>query len=148
MTCAWLIGRILFYLMKSDVSQYMAAVERGERVKLPIDKVKECFHFIDIIPIPDEVTSRIITLLYQNNQYLVCPNAADAFAVGMKYLYRLQGGSESDPLETVFHRVVDESNGECKVVCLNTAHPGKFPYFVAEALNAPAGNIMPKDIQK
>ena len=78
---------------------------------------------------------------------LVCPNAASAFVVGLKSLYKQRTGEDSSELETMFDAVVNGEK-ECKLICLNTAHPGKFPYFVAEALNAPAGNIMPKDIQE
>lgn len=51
-------------------------------------------------------------------------------------------------LEEAFNNVVTHLSSGCTVICPNSAHPGKFPYFVAEALNAPAGNIMPKDIQE
>lgn len=144
---AGLEHRILFYMLRSDVSQYMEAVEKGQRITLPLEKVKEVFSFIEILPIADETTSHVISLLYRCNQYLVCPNAANAFVVGLKSLYKQQTGKDSGDLESMFHAVVDGEK-ECKLICLNTAHPGKFPYFVAEALNAPAGNIMPKDIQE
>lgn len=125
----------------------MEAVEKGQRIALPLEKVKEVFSFVEILPIEDETTSRVISLLYRYNQYLVCPNAANAFIVGLKSLYKKHTGEESEDLETMFHAVVNGEK-ECELICLNTAHPGKFPYFVAEALNAPAGNIMPKDIQE
>lgn len=138
---------ILFYMLRSDVSQYMEAVEKGQRIAVPLEKVKETFHFVEILPIADETTSHVISLLYRCNQYLVCPNAANAFVVGLKSLYRQRSGEDSSELEAVFDAVVNGEK-ECKLICLNTAHPGKFPYFVAEALNAPARNIMPKDIQE
>lgn len=56
--------------------------------------------------------------------------------------------SKRPNLEDAFENVVKQSPSECTVICPSSAHPGKFPYFVAEALNAPAGNIMPKDIQE
>ena len=56
--------------------------------------------------------------------------------------------SQRPNLEEAFENVVNHSSSECTVICPSSAHPGKFPYFVAEALNAPAGNIMPKDIQE
>lgn len=146
---------VLFVLMsnaeqwdhRSDVSQYMEAVEKGQRIAVPLEKVKETFHFVEILPIADETTSHVISLLYRCNQYLVCPNAANAFVVGLKSLYKQRTGEDPSELEAVFDAVVNGEK-ECKLICLNTAHPGKFPYFVAEALNAPAGNIMPKDIQE
>ena len=79
------------------------------------------------------------------------------------YLYYLhyQLALERKEVECSFHdfvlpsfesAFVDVMNShlvhQCCLFCLNTAHPGKFPYFVAEALDAPAGNIMPKDIQE
>ena len=78
---------------------------------------------------------------------LVCPNAASAFVVGLKSLYKQRKEEDSSELETMLD-TIGNGEQECKLICLNTAHPGKFPYFVAEALNAPAGNIMPKDIQE
>ena len=143
----WIEPSILFYMLRSDVSQYMEAVEKGQRIAIPLEKVKETFHFVEILPIADETTSHVISLLYRCNQYLVCPNAANAFVVGLKSLYKQRTGEDPSELEAVFDAVVNGEK-ECKLICLNTAHPGKFPYFVAEALNAPAGNIMPKDIQE
>ena len=99
------------------------------------------------------------------NRYLVCPNTAKTFAVALYYFHYLRTSSASSSLtheNTTFYSSIehvdlveayanameDGQSVNCKVICLNSAHPGKFPYFVAEALNAPAGNIMPKDIQE
>ena len=97
-------------------------------------------------------------------RYLVCPNTAKTFAVALSVLDFQQRSSSllSSPAEIdafyaspkstladAFATVMgDMTSSPCKVICLSSAHPGKFPYFVAEALNAPAGNIMPKDIQE
>lgn len=95
-------------------------------------------------------------------RYLVCPNAATSFAIALYVLDYIKKHkqtmdsfdidafyeSQRPNLEEAFENVVNQSSLECTVICPNSAHPGKFPYFVAEALNAPAGNIMPKDIQE
>ena len=98
------------------------------------------------------------------DRYLVCPNAAKTFAVALSVLDYQQRSSSllsssteinafyATPKSTLAEAYAtvmgDRTSSPCKVICLNSAHPGKFPYFVAEALNAPAGNIMPKDIQE
>lgn len=115
------------------------------------------FKHILIKPITPSMSSEAIQLLYHSHyQYLICPNSATSFALGIYYLYYLKcGGSgsfhdyELPPFEKAFKEIMESSSvSSPSLFCLNTAHPGKFPYFVAEALDAPAGNIMPKDIQK
>ena len=101
---------------------------------------------------------------YLLDRYLVCPNTAKTFAVALSVLdYQkrssslLSSSTEIDAFYTASKSTLTEAYttvmgdmtpSPCKVICLSSAHPGKVPYFVAEALNAPAGNIMPKDIQE
>ena len=145
-----------------NVASIMQRVENREWVEFPLQRVREVFAKIVILPVTESVTRSAIKVLYNSPfHYLVCPNTANSFAVTLSVMDFLKRRGETmetmdvealyaaprEELKEAFERVVKEGE-ECCVVCLNGAHPGKFPYFVAEALNAPAGNIMPKDIQE
>lgn len=167
-----ILTRMLFYVLQKDVSEYMQLLHQGSRnslhsvysvdeIQLDLSLVQQKFNTILIKPISQEISSEAIQLLYHSSyQYLICPNSATSFALGVYYLH-YQLALERKETECSFHdfvlpafesAFVDVMNShlvhQCCLFCLNTAHPGKFPYFVAEALDAPAGNIMPKDIQE
>lgn len=136
-------------------------VDSVEPIQVPQNIINEAFKDVLIKPITSKISSESIQLLYHSRyHYLLCPNTATSFALSIYYLHYLLCCERNDqltsfvdfelpPFETAYEDVMQSSyaNSPC-LFCLNTAHPGKFPYFVAEALNAPAGNIMPKDIQK
>ena len=146
----------------SNVAAIMQRIENREWVEFPLQRVREVFAKIVILPVTEGVTRSAIKVLYHSPfHYLVCPNTANSFAVTLSVVDFLKRRGDSlatmdveafyasprDDVKEAFERVVAQGES-CCVVCLNGAHPGKFPYFVAEALNAPAGNIMPKDIQE
>lgn len=109
----------------------------------------------------EATTSKAITLLYHSAyHYLVCPGTASmlvVIAVFVHYINTHHITAEqvdndafyAAPLPSLEEAIKDVlADKTTEVICSSIAHPGKFPYFVAEALNAPAGNIMPKDIQR
>ena len=162
---------MLFYITKRDVTEWMTPILQGsgslagfsciENVHIPLELIHASVPFVLIVPVPKSITSQAITLLYHSPyQYLVCPNTANGLVVSAYFLHYVNSHHVSPeqvtsevfyseplpPFDVAFADVMKEDSVKC--LCMSISHPGKFPYFVAEALNAPAGNIMPKDIQE
>ena len=90
-----ILSRMLFYVLQKDVSEYMQLLHQGSRIslhsvysvdeiQLDVSLVQQKFNTILIKPISQEISSEAIQLLYHSSyQYLICPNSATSFALGV-----------------------------------------------------------------
>ncbi|KAK8832243.1 hypothetical protein WA577_003119 [Blastocystis sp. JDR] len=154
------LERVLHFIVGGDVTAIMTPILQGEEVQIPVSALHKAVPFVLALPVDEATTSKAITLLYHSAyHYLVCPGTASmlvVIAVFVHYINTHHITAEqvdndafyAAPLPSLEEAIKDVlADKTTEVICSSIAHPGKFPYFVAEALNAPAGNIMPKDIQ-
>ena len=162
---------MLHFIVGGDVTAIMTPILQGgscgvgvslvEEVQIPVSALHKAVPFVLALPVDEATTSKAITLLYHSAyHYLVCPSTASmlvVIAVFVHYINTHHITAEqvdndafyAAPLPSLEEAIKDVlADNTTEVICSSIAHPGKFPYFVAEALNAPAGNIMPKDIQR
>ena len=99
-----------------NVASIMQRVENREWVEFPLQRLREVFAKIVILPVTEGVTRSAIKVLYNSPfHYLVCPNTANSFAVTlsvMDFLKRRGETMETMVVEALyayprFHIVVD-----------------------------------------
>ena len=70
-----------------NVASIMQRVENREWVEFPLQRVREVFVYIVILPVTEGVTRSAIKVLYNSPfHYLVCPNTANSFAVTLSVM--------------------------------------------------------------
>ena len=70
-----------------NVASIMQRVENREWVEFPLQRVREVFVNIVILPVTEGVTRSAIKVLYNSPfHYLVCPNTANSFAVTLSVM--------------------------------------------------------------
>ena len=96
-----------------NVASIMQRVENREWVEFPLQRVREVFVKIVILPVTEGVTRSAIKVLYNSPfHYLVCPNTANSFAVTLSVMDFLKRWGETMDVEALyayprFHIVVD-----------------------------------------
>ena len=96
-----------------NMASIMQRVENREWVEFPLQRVREVFVKIVILPVTEGVTRSAIKVLYNSPfHYLVCPNTANSFAVTLSVMDFLKGWGETMDVEALyaydrFHIVVD-----------------------------------------
>ena len=96
-----------------NVASIMQRVENREWVEFPLQRVREVFVYIAILPVTEGVTRSAIKVLYNSLfHYLVCPNTANSFAVTLSVMDFLKRRGETMDVEALyafdrFHIVVD-----------------------------------------
>ena len=96
-----------------NVASIMQRVENREWVEFPLQRVREVFVKIVILPVTEGVTRSAIKVLYNSPfHYLVCPNTANSFAVTLLVMDFLKRWGETMDVEALyayprFHIVVD-----------------------------------------
>ena len=165
------MSSVLHFIVGGDVTAIMTPILQGgvnqlavslvEKVQIPLSLLHSVVPYVLVLPVDEPTTSNAITLLYHSPyHYLVCPGTASMLAVAALFIHYLHihhitaeqvdnDAFYAEPLPSLEEAIKDVLEDKTtEMICSSIAHPGKFPYFVAEALNAPAGNIMPKDIQR
>ena len=96
-----------------NVASIMQRVENREWVEFPLQRVREVFAKIVILPVTEGVTRSAIKVLYNSLfHYLVCPNTANSFAVTLSVMDFLKRWGETMDVEALYaydrsHNVVD-----------------------------------------
>ena len=96
-----------------NVASIMQRVENREWVEFPLQRVREVFVKIVILPVTEGVTRSAIKVLYNSLfHYLVCPNTANSFAVTLSVMDFLKRWGETMDVEALYafdrsHIVVD-----------------------------------------
>ena len=96
-----------------NVASIMQRVENREWVEFPLQRVREVFAKIVILPVTEGVTRSAIKVLYNSLfHYLVCPNTANSFAVTLSVMDFLKRWGETMDVEALYafdrsHIVVD-----------------------------------------
>ena len=96
-----------------NVASIMQRVENREWVEFPLQRVREVFAKIVILPVTEGVTRSAIKVLYNSPfHYLVCPNTANSFAVTLSVMDFLKRWGETMDVEALYayprsHNVVD-----------------------------------------
>ena len=79
-----------------NVASIMQRVENREWVEFPLQRVREVFVKIVILPVTEGVTRSAIKVLYNSLfHYLVCPNTANSFAVTLSVMDFLKRRGET-----------------------------------------------------
>ena len=106
-----------------NMASIMQRVENREWVEFPLQRVREVFAKIVILPVTEGVTRSAIKVLYNSPfHYLVCPNTANSFAVTLSVMDFLKRRGETmetmdvealyaaprEELKEAFERVVKE----------------------------------------
>ena len=79
-----------------NMASIMQRVENREWVEFPLQRVREVFAKIVILPVTEGVTRSAIKVLYNSPfHYLVCPNTANSFAVTLSVMDFLKRRGET-----------------------------------------------------
>ena len=86
-----------------NVASIMQRVENREWVEFPLQRVREVFAKIVILPVTEGVTRSAIKVLYNSPfHYLVCPNTANSFAVTLSVMDFLKRRGETMDVEALY----------------------------------------------
>ena len=147
------MSSVLHFIVGGDVTAIMTPILQGglnqlavslvEKVQIPLSLLHSVVPYVLVLPV-DEPTTSTASML-----------AVAALFIHYLHIHHITAEQVdndafyAEPLPSLEEAIKDVLEDKTtEMICSSIAHPGKFPYFVAEALNAPAGNIMPKDIQR
>ena len=105
-----------------NVASIMQRVENREWVEFPLQRVREVFAKIVILPVTEGVTRSAIKVLYNSPfHYLVCPNTANSFAVTLSVMDFLKRWGETMDVEALYaydrsHNVMDHLYSHSKAL--------------------------------
>lgn len=103
------------------VKNWMSSYENSGKFQLDENWLKIARKLITSYSINDDETVAIMTKTYESSGYILDPHTAVGIVSALKYV-----ASSGDD--------VSKYSGE-KLICLATAHPGKFPEIVQDALH-------------
>lgn len=114
------IERVFYYLCSQDCSTLrgvMESFEREGRCELP-PSITGNNTFITTVRVESSTTFSIITKIWKENNYLICPHTAVGMYAALELLDNLKTTSKQD------------ANG-CPIVVVATATPAKFPQLIS-----------------